>query len=78
MALADVRAVRQYHAERHITMATSPNLGNVFKGLLALYVAAHGPESIIPHRKEPLTNNQTKNILNVAEGTTVATRKVSW
>ena len=59
-------------------MATSPNLGNVLKGLLALYVAAHGPESLIPHRKEPLTNDQTKGILSVTEGATIAGRKLAW
>ena len=77
-AMADIRAVRQYHAAHHITMASSPSLSGVLKGLLALYVAAHGPESLIPHRKEPLTNEQTASILGIPDGEAIAGRSLSW
>ncbi len=46
-----------------------PSLGLTLKRLLRAYVQQHGTDSLKPHRKAPLSNEQTAAILRVAEGT---------
>jgi hypothetical protein len=45
---------------------------------LRLYVMAHGPESLLPRRKEPITNEQTRAILSVPNGTVLGSFGVDW
>jgi hypothetical protein len=77
-ALAMVASVRRHHARLGITLAATPSLAHVLKGLLRLYVLAHGPESLQPRRKEPLTNEHTLAILSVATGTVISGVTVDW
>ena len=77
-AMAVVASVRRCHERRGIVMARSPQLTYVLKGLLRLYVLAHGPESLMPQRKEPLTNEHTRAILSVRDGTVIEGLVVNW
>jgi hypothetical protein len=77
-ALACVAGVKRRHAELNYEMAKTPGMKNTLKGLLALYVAEHGPESLIPKRKEPLTNAHTEAILSVPDGTSIRGLTVAW
>jgi hypothetical protein len=77
-AFAMVASVRRCHARHGITMARAPRLALVLKGLLRLYTLAHGPESLQPRRKEPLTNEHTRAILGIPTGTVIDNVVVDW
>ena len=42
------------------------------------YVHIHGAECLVPHRREPLTNEQTRAILTIAPRTKLGARVVDW
>ena len=75
-------AVRRAHKRRGITMAAAPTSALVIKGLLNEYVRLHGPESLMPHRKDPLTNEMMYDIADsvshTPDGITVGRVVVSW
>jgi hypothetical protein len=77
-AFAMVASVRRCHARHGITMVRAPRLALVLKGLLRLYTLAHGPESLQPRRKEPLTNDHTRAILGIPAGTVIDGLVVDW
>ena len=77
-AMAHVTAVRRCHLRQGYTMAKASSVNRVLKGLLRLYVMAHGPESLMPRRKEPITNEHTKAILSVPNGTVLGAFVVDW
>ena len=64
-ARACLDAVRRVHRYNDIVMCPAPSVSRLVTGLLAEYVRVHGPESLIPSRREPLTNEQTARILAV-------------
>jgi len=68
-----LQAVRRVHAKRNITMAKPPSVAKALRGLYANYVRLHGVESLIPHRKEPLTNEYAAAIIALARSEATAT-----
>ena len=79
-ARACLDAVRRVHRHNDIIMCPAPSISRLVTGLLAEYIRVHGPESLIPSRREPLTNPQTSAILGVghAEPVRVGNRIVDW
>jgi hypothetical protein len=77
-AMAHVTAVRRCHQRQGYTMAKATSVNRTLKGLLRLYVLAHGPESLTPRRKDPLTNEHTEAILSVPNGTVLGALVVDW
>ena len=70
-----IETVRRVHARRMLTLPKSPSISQAVRGLTAAYVRLHGPESLIPHRKEPLTNDKALAMLRrAASGFQVAGR----
>jgi len=55
-AMNAVLAVRRVHRDAHdIEMVSTRSLGRVLKGLLRTFVREHGPDALLPQRKEPMT-----------------------
>ena len=79
-ARACLDAVRRVHRHNDIIMCPAPSISRLVTGLLTEYVRVHGPESLIPSRREPLTNQQTSAILGVGhdEPVRVGYRIVDW
>ena len=48
------------------------------KGLLREYIATHGPESLIPHRKEQLTVVIIRGMLDVPNGSVISGAAWDW
>ena len=72
-------AVRRIHKRNDIRMCDAPSVTLVLKGLLDDYVRLHGTETLIPQRREPLTNEQTERLLSPAnEGMKVGRRTINW
>ena len=44
-------------------MCPAPSITRLVHGLLTEYVRIHGPECLIPDRREPLTNEMTAAII---------------
>jgi len=79
-ARACLDAVRRVHRHNDIVMCPAPSISRLVTGLLAEYIRVHGPESLIPSRREPLTNQQTSAILGAGhdEPVRVGNRIVDW
>ena len=77
--MAILRGVRRAHMRHNID--TVP-LGAAVRRcdlLLRDYVAMHGPEALVPRRREPLTNPLIAGLLNLPEDTVLGPRsKVQW
>lgn len=70
-AYAVLLGVKRFHKRLGIKMVPFDLVLSVLKGLLREYIATHGPESLIPQRKEPFTVAIIRSLLNTPEGTLV-------
>ena len=68
-ALAVLSCIRR--ASRRMGIETVPLTAAVqaMDGLLRLYILRHGPDALIPNRKEPLTNGIIIKLFNLPNGT---------
>ena len=72
-------AVRRIHKRNDIRMCDAPSVTLLLRGLLDDYVRLHGTETLIPQRREPLTNEHTERLLSPAnEGMKVGRRRINW
>ena len=77
-ATKSLLAVKRAHKRRGINMPASTSTSLVIKGLLNEYVRVHGPESLLPHQKAPLTNPMMYDIAALADGTAAGRFVVQW
>ena len=77
-AYAILLGVRRFHKRLGIKMVPFDLVLAVLKGLLREYIATHGPESLIPHRKEPLTVNVIRGMLGVPSGAVINGAAWDW
>jgi hypothetical protein len=66
---AYVRAITRTHKRYGVTMVETSFIKVIMQGMCNLYVARHGPEAFMPHRKEPLSVQIIQDMLNVPDGT---------
>lgn len=67
--LLKLYAVGREHKKRGFTMAPFTLAVKVMAGMLHHYVITHGTDSLMPHRKNPLTNEMIQAMLDVPDGT---------
>ena len=77
-ARACLDCVRRVHKHSNIAMCPAPSVALMLRGLMDEYVRIHGAECFVPHRREPLTNEQTRAILTIAPRTKLGARVVDW
>ena len=70
--------VRRVHKHSDIAMCPVPSVALMLRGLMDEYVHIHGAECLVPRRREPLTNEQTRAILTIAPRTKLGARVVDW
>ena len=64
---------------RYGALGLTPELSSILKGLLRQYLRLYGPESLVPERTEPLTNDDMSRILDLtADSVSVGGRKLNW
>ena len=69
-AMAVLRGVRRIHVKRlGIESVSLTAAVQVCDGMLREYAERHGPESLIPHRKEPFTRELIIGLLSIPTGT---------
>ena len=69
-ALQMLRGVRRVHIKRMgIAPVSLTSAVQVCEGLMREYVETHGPEALLPERKEPLTRQLIIQLLTLAAGT---------
>jgi hypothetical protein len=73
-----VLAIRRIHDRMGAPMGVLPGVRKVFVALVKSYVAQHGPDALMPKRKEPLDTHRIGKILNLANGTKLGTMRLDW
>jgi hypothetical protein len=74
-----VYAVRRAHADRGITMVPCAAVGQTLKHLTDEYAREHGPESLLPKRKQPFEPRRVAEFrTRVSAGANVAGRPLDW
>jgi len=71
-------AVRRIHRRHNITMVSCAHIAAVLHGLTMHHVQEHGPESILPNRKEPISPALTRSILTTPKGTKLGSKSLDW
>ena len=78
-AINNATAVKRVLKRGGISAVATPELTVILKGLLRQYLRLHGPETLVPTRAEPLTNDDTLRIFNLPNGTLVnGVRQGTW
>ena len=77
-ARACLDAVRRIHKHNDIAICPAPSVVLMLRGLMDEYVRLHGAECLVPHRREPLTNEQTQAILPIPPQTKLGAHVVDW
>ena len=77
-ARACLDCVRRVHKHSDIAMCPAPSVALMLRGLMDEYVHIHGAECLVPRRREPLTNEQTRAILTIPPRTKLGARVVDW
>lgn len=78
-ALNVVGAVRRIHKRAGCPLPPAPMLGEILKGMNDEYVLLHGDKrSLLPDRKEPLTNELTEKMFGVRTNTQLACGTINW
>jgi hypothetical protein len=80
-ALAILSSVRRMHALRSppTYMVKAPAISACLKSMLTDFVEEHGPEALMPHRKEPIANTLMNQILSVSNNTRLTARtRLDW
>ena len=70
--------VRRVHKHSEIAMCPAPSVALMLRGLVDEYAHIHGAECLVPHRREPLINEQKRAILTIAPRTKLGARVVDW
>lgn len=73
-----VAAVRRIHRRHLIDMVSCAHLSAVLKGLTLHHIKEHGPESILPNRKEPISAKLTRQLLTTPAGVILGNQKLDW
>ena len=74
-----VLAVRRIHARLGCPMEILPGVRRVLAALVKKFIALHGPDAILPRRKEPLDAPRIARILALADGTRISARNtIDW
>ena len=74
-ALNSTLAVKRVLKRGGVTAVATPELTALLKGMLRQYVRLHGPEALLPHRSEPLTNGDAIAVLQL---THVNGKALNW
>jgi hypothetical protein len=69
-----VAAVRRIHRRHNIDMVSCTHLSAVLKGITLHHIQEHGPESIFPNRKQPISPSLTRKIIGTPAGTVLGSR----
>lgn len=79
-AMAVLRGVRRIHVKRlGIETVSLTAAVQVCDGMLREYAERHGPEALIPRRKEPFTRELILGLLNISNGTRLSDGStVNW
>lgn len=79
-AMAVLRGVRRIHVKRlGIESVSLTAAVQVCDGMLREYAERHGPEALIPRRKEPFTRELIEGMLNIPSGTRLSNGAVvNW
>ena len=78
-ARSALNAVRRIHARAGHTTPATPAITRLVNGLCRMYVRAHGPYSLMPDRKEPLTTPIIRLMLAAPAGSPGGMRRrVNW
>ena len=67
-AMATLRGVARVHKRNHLELIPLKHLALPLKGLMRKYVAQFGPTSLVPKRREPLTNPMIAKLLRLPDG----------
>jgi hypothetical protein len=73
-----VLAVRRVHKRADFIMASTHRVVAVLRALLRQYIVDHGPEALLPRRKEPLHAGILRRIRLLAPGTRIGRRVLDW
>jgi hypothetical protein len=73
-----VAAVRRIHRRHNIDMVSCTHLSAVLKGITLHHIQEHGPESILPNRKQPISPSLTRKIIGTPAGTVLGSKKLDW
>jgi len=77
-ALAVLRGVRRAHRRLQIETVPLTAAVQATDGILREYLEVHGPEALIPERKEPLANSMVHALIHMPNGTKLGQRVLDW
>ena len=70
-----LRGVRRAHLRQRVDTVSLQAAVRACGGLMRDYIELHGPDALMPHRKEPLTNPLIRGLLTLADGSQLARGK---
>jgi hypothetical protein len=73
-----VLAVKRIHRRMGAPMEVLPGVRRVFEAIVKSYVKAHGPDALLPKRKEPLDAPRIEKLLGVPAGTSLGELTLDW
>lgn len=73
-----VLAVRRAHAIRSFPMVPTRQIGLTLRALTSRYARVHGPESLLPNRKEPFEPRRIAEFRRLPRGTRLGSRVLDW
>ena len=73
-----VLAVRRVHERMGAHMEILHGVRKVYDSLIKNFVAAHGPEMLVPARKEPLDGPRLNRLFNLPNGTALGSKTIDW
>ena len=77
-ALAHLQVVNRWHITMGCPMAKSAHYGKVVTSMCRKFIEMHGPEALLPNRKEPIDPSMIRSILNIPSGTKLGKYTVDW
>ena len=77
-ARACLDCMHRVHKHSDSAMCPAPSVALMLRGLMDEYVHIHGAECLVPRRRKPLTNEQTRAILTIPPRTKLGARVVNW
>ena len=77
-AMNMVHSVVRTHKRLGIEMSPGPLVSRTLTAICKEYVAEHGPESLVPARKEPLGAQHVRAILLLPNGTPCGRTRINW
>ena len=73
-----LRGIRRAHRRMQIDTVSLTACVQVCDGMLREYAEVHGPEALIPHRKEPYTNQMIVDLLSLPNGTRIGRDTIQY